>query len=454
LESPVTARASRLASLKRLALRGSAFEVAGFGLSQLIRLASNLVLSRLLFPEAFGLAALVAIFMQGLELLSDVGLQQAVIQNRRGDEPRFLDTAWTLQVLRGGVLFAAALVLAWPAARLYGEPQLASLLVVGSFPVLFMGFQSTAVFTLRRRVHLGWLVLLEIATQVVNVVVMIAWALQSPTVWALVAGGVVAGAVRTLATHRLPVEHRNRFAWDAVAVREILTFGKWIFGSSAVFFFGRQGDRLLLGRLVGVGPLGVYSIAVMLSEAVGMVIERINGSVLYPLFSEVGRSGTEELARVYYRTRLRLDAVALPAVGALAGLGEPLVALLWDERYHDAGWMLQILSIRVAMACVLTPWETCLTAHGHPRYGFGRSAVRTAWILVFVPLGWAWGGLEGIVWATALSELPSLFVLVPGFTSRGILRPARELLPPLFFAAGWLAALGVRAVLEARGLLP
>lgn len=447
MESPDPVRASRMSSLKQLALRGSVFEIAGFGLAQLIRLGSNLILSRMLFPEAFGLAALVAIFMQGLELLSDVGLQQAVIQNPRGDEPRFLDTAWTLQVLRGGLLFLAAVALAHPVSSLYDEPQLAHLLMVGGLPVLFMGFQSTAVFTLRRRVHLGWLVILEVGTQIVTVAVMLVWASQDPSVWALVAGGVVAAAARSAATHALPVGRRNGFAWDRTAVHEILHFGKWIFGSSAIFFFGRQGDRLLLGRFMGVGPLGVYSIAVMLSETVGMVIDRVNAGVLYPMFSEVGRGGAEELGRVYYRTRLRLDALALPAVGGLAALGEPIVAFLWDERYHDAGWMLEVLCVRVAMGCVLTPGESCLTALGHPRYGFGRSVARTGWILLMVPIGFAYGGIEGIVWATALSELPGALVVFPAFASLGMLRASREILAPVLFAVGWGAGLAICGLL-------
>jgi O-antigen/teichoic acid export membrane protein len=406
--------------------------VAGFGLAQLIRLGSNLLLTRLLFPEAFGLAALVAIFVQGLELLSDVGLQQSVIQNPRGDERRFLDTAWTLQIVRGFLLFTVAGLLAWPIARLYGEPQLTGLLPVGGITVLLLGFQSTAVFTLRRRMTIGWLVLLELG---------------------VVAGGVVAAAFRTAVTHALPVGYRNRFAWDPQVVREIVGFGKWIFGSSAVFFLGRQGDRLMLGSFLGVGPLGVYSIAVMLSEIVGMVIDRINAGVLYPMFSEVGRQGLPELGRIYYRTRLRLDALALPAVGALVALGEPVVHLLWDERYHDAGWMLQILCVRVAMSCVMTPWETALTAIGYPRYGFARSAVKTAWILLFVPLGNAWAGVEGIVWATALSEIPALFVLIPGFVSRGLLRPVRELLAPLLFGAGVVLGSALLWVARMLGVL-
>lgn len=438
-----------VSATRQLAIRGAAFEIGGFGLGQVVRLGSNLILTRLLFPEAFGLAALVAIVMQGLEMFSDVGLQQAIIQSPRGDEPRFLDTAWTIQVLRGIGMWLIAALIAWPMALFYGEPELRDLLIVGCLPALVLGFQSTALFTLRRRIQLGWITGLELIGQLVNVAVMLAWASVHPTVWALVVGGIAASIVRCVGTHLLPVPHRNRFAWEPESVDAILHFGKWIFGSSIVFFLGSRGDRLLLGRLVGVGTLGVYSIAVMLSELVINVIERINGGVFYPLFSRSAREGTEALRASYRQARLWIDLLAMPGIGVLMAIAEPLVHFLWDERYADAGWMLEILCLRVAMSAIYACSETSLTATGRPQYGFGRSVVRTAWVLVGTLVGYRLYGLEGIVWTVALSELPSLLVIVPGLHRIGLLSVWRELrfLLPVGLAYG-----ATVAVLGALGL--
>jgi len=254
-------------SLKEVALRGSAMELAGYAAGQALRLAGNLVLSRLLFPEAFGLSALVSVFLVGLQLLSDVGLEPCVVQSERGDERRFLDTIWTLQVARGALLALMALLLAWPAAALYGEPQLLALMAVSGLTALIGGFESTSLLSLRRHVRLGPLMALEVAARVVGLAVMVAWAWWSPSVWALVAGGVVDALARLAGSHVLNTGPRNRLDWDPTAARSVLQFGKWIFASSAVFFFGRQGDRLLLGHYLGMRVLGVYSIGLFLSVA-------------------------------------------------------------------------------------------------------------------------------------------------------------------------------------------
>ena len=82
-------------------LNGSLWTFFGYGSSQIIRLGSNLVLARLLFPEAFGIMSLVTVVMQGLTMISDLGVGPSIIHSKRGDDPNFLNTAWTIQVIRG-----------------------------------------------------------------------------------------------------------------------------------------------------------------------------------------------------------------------------------------------------------------------------------------------------------------------------------------------------------------
>lgn len=434
-------------ALRRLAFMGSLYELVGYGLATALRLGGNMILTRLLFPRAFGLVALVNIFNQGLVMLSDVGIEPAVIQNPRGDEPAFFNTAWTIQVMRGFALFAIAIAVAWPLATLYHEPELVALTMVGSAAVAILGLHSTALYTLRRRLSVGRLTLIEVGAQATSLLIMIPWAYWSPSVWPLVGGALASASFKTVASHRLDVGYRNRLAWDAKSRAALTHFGKWIFGASAVAFVAAQGDRLLLGRFLGVAELGVYSIAVFMSEAVSTVITRITYGVLYPLFSRLRADGNANLRDVYYRSRLALDALALPALGALTMLAPWVVHLLYDHRYAAAGWILQALAPRVAMTCMLTPCETSLFAQGQSRWGFFRNIARLGWMLVTLPLGWHFGGLRGLVLAVALSEVPLFFVLWPPFYRAGMLRPLLELRGVgLYFAGllpGWLLARAV-----------
>lgn len=170
-----------MTSLKKLAIRGTVWTIAGFGASQILRFGCNVILTRLLFPELFGLMALVNIFILGLHLFSDIGIGPSIIQNKRGDDPAFLNTAWTLQIIRGFCLWVCAVLIAWPIAKFYAEPQLLWLLPVLGLSTIIAGFNSTALFTLNRHMAVRKLAIFELGVQIIYLTVMMVWAWFSPT---------------------------------------------------------------------------------------------------------------------------------------------------------------------------------------------------------------------------------------------------------------------------------
>ena len=78
---------------------------------QAIRLVSNVLLSRMLAPDSFGLMSVVYMLTVALALFSDLGIGRSVVQSRRGNDPAFLDTAWTLGAIRGSGLGVLTLLI-------------------------------------------------------------------------------------------------------------------------------------------------------------------------------------------------------------------------------------------------------------------------------------------------------------------------------------------------------
>ncbi len=394
-------------SFHELFLRGAVWTIGGHGVKMAVRLAGNLILTRLLFPEAFGLMALISVFIQALELFSDVGIGPSIIKNERGDQPAFLNTAWTIQVVRGCGLWVLSCLLAWPLARLYQQPMLGWLLPVVGLNAILDGFNSTAFHAARRHLSLGWLTFYEVSGQVLGLAVMIVLAFLYKSVWALVAGGMATCWFNLIVSHGLMRGHPARFGWDRQAARELFHFGRWILLSTALTFMASRGDRLVLGGFVEMKELGLYNIAFFLSQAGVQMIQAVSSRVLFPLYARIAELNLQELQLRIGRIRTVLLAASLPAVCGLAIGGQWLVRFLYDDRWQGAGWMLQVLSIGAVAAVVSSTLEPVLFGVGNSLGHMWLQLVRSLSLLGCMAAGGYLGGLRGVVVGVAASHYVS-----------------------------------------------
>lgn len=383
-------------SLRRRVASAAGWVVLGRVASHILRLGSNLVLTRLLFPEAFGLVALVQAFIDGLLMLSDVGVGLSVVQDRRGEERDYLDTAWTIQILRGFALWGVALLLAWPMASLYGEPILGPLLVVAALSLVIQGFASMSLFTLRRRMAVGKLMAIELLAQGVSVVAMIGFVWFYPTVWGLILGRLVAAGVTLLASHRVSESIRHRFRWDRDAARSMYLFGRWIALTTPFAYAMNQGDRLILGGFVPMETLGLYAIGALLVKSVQMVNNQVADRVVFPLYSEVGKRTDAGFRRRVAKLRLALMAAFLPPLWLLVLWGDAVVGLLYDARYEGAGWITQVLAAGAIFTVVGRAGPIHL-ARGESSVGLVAAAVPALFLVVATATGWVLAGGTGMV---------------------------------------------------------
>ena len=438
-------------SLRSVAASGALWTAAGYGSGQLLRFGGNLILTRLLFEEAFGLMLLVNVLLQGLQLLSDIGIGPSVIQSEHGDERRFLDTAFSMQAVRGVALAAIACALALPAARFYEQPELALLIPVASVSTLLGGLGSTKLFTMQRRLSFAAPTLLELGSQAAGLVTMIAWAWFSPSVWALVAGAVVVYLVKAVGSHVALAGPNNRFAWDASAARAVFHFGKWIFLSTVLTFLAGYSDRLVFGKLIPLGMLGVYGIGMMIAQLPQMALGQAALSLLFPIYSRVHNAGGD-LASVFRRVRLATLAAGGWMLSGLVAGGSAAVELLYDERYVDAGWIVQVLAIGAWFYTLETSNGAGLLALGRPKWVAAANGGKLVGMLVLIPLGFAQAGFPGAVCGLALAEVLKYVVSAFGTSRAGLPGRLQDLgTTALLIGAAHLGWIAERAVAAGGG---
>jgi len=408
-------RSLRGESLTARAGRSALWAVGGMATSQFLRLGSNLVLTRLLFPEAFGLMALVQIFLTGLQLFSDIGVHTSIIQNDRSREPAFLDTAWSLALLRGVALWLAACALAWPMAALYDEPQLAVLLPVLGLSTVINGFLPMRVFTANRDLVLGLQTRLDIIAQLAGIVAMISLALLLESVWALVFGSLLSTAVGViLKWHRLP-GHRERFRIERSAAGELIHFGKWIFLSTICGFLVNHADRAILGKFISLEMLGIYSIGFMFAGLPMMLAGPLVGKIVFPLYKQRPPSESAENRAKIFRMRWLLTAGLLSLSAILAFSGDWLVHLLYDDRYRLAGPILVVIAVAQMPTVILSSYDQLLLAAGDSRRFLTRVATSAVVQVALLIVGVMSFGILGAAvagGATALIVYPLLVRLI------------------------------------------
>ena len=440
-------------SLGRRARSAGAWSLGALVASQGIRLGGNLIMARLLAPEMFGVMVIATTVSVVLALLSDMGLRQNIIQSKRGTDPVFLNTAWTVQILRGCVLFSVLLLLAgfaWfaqvinlsPAGSTYAAPELPLVLAVTGFTAIINGFQSTKLALAFRSFQQNKVVLIELAAQIVGLLVMLGIGYLTGSIWSLVAAGVVAAMVSTLLSHLWLQGPNNRLQWDSSAFKELIAFGRWVLLSSAVGVLAAHGDRIWFGGSMSAAELGVYSIAVLILGAIETGVHRFAAAVVLPALSEVARTGDAvRLRALYYRFRLVIDLALLLACGLLLTLSPLIIGWLYDARYSGAGSMLAVLSLSLFTLRFTVAHQAWL-ALGLTKYLAVNNAIRFVSLWTLLPLLLAVGGTTYAIWGVALYTLPTVFLILYINRRLGLLDIKRELVVLPMLGVGALCGMG------------
>ena len=409
-------------SLRSRILRAGAWTLGSYSIELATRLVSNVIMTRLLFPEAFGQIAASTSIIVGLGLISDFGVHAAIIQSARGDEDDFLRSAWTFQVYRGFLLWFAVIVLSsisllpivhglFAKDSVFSQKSFAMITIALGFQLVLSGLESTALSLNFRRLNFRPVVVVDLAGKLGALPIMIVCAISLENVWALVCGGISASLIRLFMSHFYVPGPTMRINRRLDHLNELFHFGKWITVSSIATFITSQLDIMVFGIILHSSFLGIYFLAKGLIGATEGLLEKLNSSMTLSVMGEVLRNKPAELRNRYYRFRLPLESIAAPAAGFVFATAHVIVATLYDHRYSEAGTMLQILSFGLA----LYPFQlirSAFTAIGRTDIVAKTSIAEAASMIVLLFCGYAAFGPLGAVMGVAINRtVPSIIMM-------------------------------------------
>ena len=347
--------------LKARAIRGGFAKVCAQGANFALRVASLMVLARLLDPRDFGLVGMVTAFTGVLNLFRDFGLSSATVQRVEVTDEQISTLFW-INSLVGATLWLLLVAVSPLVAAFYREPRLlwvTIVLAIGFF-VNALGVQHSAI--LQRQMRFTALALIDIIALVASISVGIGMALYGFKYWSLVAMTITAPLVTSislwLATGWIPGAPRRR-----VGIHAMMRFGGTITLNGLVVYVAYNLEKVLLGRFWGAETVGIYGRAYQL---INIPTDNLNSAVGEVAFSVLARvqNDAARLRSYFLKGYSLVLALTVPLTIACALFGSDLISVLLGPKWKEAVPIFRLLAPTILMFAMMNPFSWLLFSMG------------------------------------------------------------------------------------------
>jgi O-antigen/teichoic acid export membrane protein len=396
--------------LGRKVKSGAWWSIANTVTIRVATFATTIVLARTVFgPEAFGLYAVSQVILALLLSVNEMAVSLAIVR-WDGDVRTFTPTVFTLSVGFSTLIYGGLYVVAPEAARLLGTPSATGLVRLMSVCVIIDGLICVPFALLTRAFAQRRLMAVNALNFVVTTGVTF-WLAYSGVGAISFAWGAVLGGVVSLIAAFLTAPFLVRPGWNTGQVRSLLRFGLPLAGASLLMLGVYNVDSLIVGATLGPVALGLYQLAFNISSWPARSISEAARRVSFAGFSRVAHSA-ELLADGFTRALGLVMAATVPACVLLATLAEPLVRLVYGERWTPAAHVLTLLSILGLLRVAYDLTYDCLAAAGKRPTLLG---VQGWWLAALIPVLLVGARTRGIVGVGAGHVVVAGLLVCPAF---------------------------------------
>jgi PST family polysaccharide transporter/lipopolysaccharide exporter len=320
--------------LKAHVFRGGTWLGMGSVFEQLFRFGRNMLLTRLLFPEAFGMMAIIYSVGAVVYTLTEIGVKEALIQHPLGKDERYVNSAWWLAFGRGLGLYVVLFTAAPFLAKFYGNAQLAPLARVALLTTVFLGAQSSKAFVALKEMKFKRWAFIEYGGGACGSIIVVVLALLTHSVWALAIGYAGENFMRCALSYVI-CPFVPKFKIDRESIRELLKFSKGVFGLSLLNLIYMRTDVFVLGKMFPAAQLGVYTMGIYLIQVPSSFLMNVINQTLVPSFARI-QDDHARINRIVRRATATLIIVGMPVLIFMVVGGRGMLALLYGSRYASA----------------------------------------------------------------------------------------------------------------------
>lgn len=381
---------------------GTALAAGGFAFTQLLTLASYLVLARLVSPSTFGTVAAATILLSTGVMFAESGMSAALIQ-WRGDIESAAASALVATVVGGVILGVVAAISAPLIGLVFASHEVTVLAVASAGIIVIHAFALVPNALMQRNLSFARRVIVEPAAALAFGGAAIGACSVGLGAWGLLLGSYASATVLAILSWTL-VRWRPRLMLASFAVwRQLASFGRHVLASEILARGGTVAETTLVGRFLGPGPLGQYRYGYRLASQPLAAWVNIAAFVLLPSFCRMS-DDVPRLQRAFLRSLRWMAGLMVPVSVLAVPLGSTVAVALFGPRWREAGVVLSSMAAFSAaygfVSIISEIWKAVGRPDLLPKINVIRLSTTVILMVVLLPLG-----LQGIGLALSISAL-------------------------------------------------
>ena len=381
--------------------------LSGNATASLLLLVRNLLVARLIPVEDYGIAATFAVVMAMVEMASAFGLQQQIVQSKDGDNPRFQAGLQGFQVLRGILAGIVLFLIAGPMARFLGIPEVIWAYQVLALVPVIKAFEHFDIHRFNRQMRFWPMILTGAVPALLSLLLVWPLAMWLGD-WRILLYAILAQMSLTAITSHIVAERPYRLIFDRAIMGGSLRFGWPILVNSVLMFLVFQGDKLIVGRVLGMEALAIFAMGMTLTLTPTIIIAKSAQNFFLPQLGIA--AGTVRFAEITDRTLQMVTAAALAFLVVILLLGGLAVHVLLGAKYAALIPLLIWFAIGQTLRLIKGGPSTVALALGHTSNAMIANLARIA----VIPLIWIvavqTGSLRHILILVIIGETLSVLV--------------------------------------------
>lgn len=377
-------------------------------LARVLQLSLLVILARLIGPRELGIVGIALVTLSAMRKFTNIGLNTALVQKIEKDVDSHLNTTWVLEISRG-LLIGTMLFLTAPliAGMLFNAPRATPLIRAMGLSPIILGLRNPGIVYFQKDLNFHKQFVYKVLGDAGQFVVAVAWALVSPTAWAFVVGFLTADVIRFFISYLIH-DYRPWPEFDREIADELIDYGKWVTGSSILYFLYSEGDDVFVGWLLTPTMLAFYQYTYRFSNAPATELSQVISSVMFPAFSKL-QEDLELLRQTLLKTLRVTSLVSFPASVGIAVIAPTFMMAFFGEEWMQAVPAMQVLALYGLFRALTRTFSPVWKAIGRPDYITKLSALRVVLLAIIIyPLTARYGITGTAVAVTILYVFPMM----------------------------------------------